>query len=87
MSHSKLKKLRKHISSINFDYIEQEECEDYRKNSGEYDALKWLCQWLNLSRASRKTTQPFDIVRSMIRNIRQFSKRELDFIYTLLPYC
>jgi len=88
MTRSKLKKLKKHISRINFDYIEQEEtCIYYRENSGEYSALTWLRHWLNQSRAMRKVAEPIDLVSSLLSHSAQLNKHNIDYIYTLLPYC
>lgn len=78
------KKLKLHISSINFDYIENDEnSKDYRENSGEYSALCWLKAYVE----GRAAAEPFGVVRSFLLRAEWLERYNIDYISTLLPYC
>jgi len=66
MNYFKKRKLKKHIKNINWKYIEEYGAE-YYKQSGEYQALKWLKSYVE----GRAGCEPKELINSILNTGRE----------------
>jgi hypothetical protein len=85
MNRFKRWKLKRRLSHINFEAIDTDpDWKDYRENSGEYHALKWLKSY-----TKGLTAEPEQLFESMLDTRYHDLKKansDLLFMYTLYRY-